>query len=90
MYWDASEANLLAADDASRKPLLLDPALAEAHVSRGLAISLSKRYDEAELEFQTAMRLDPKLFEAYYFYARACFHREGSRTLPPCSKRLPK
>src|SRR5580658_936944 len=75
MYWDASEANLQAADDASRKALLLDPALAEAHVSRGLAISLSKRYDEAELEFQTAMRLDPKLFEAYYFYARACFQQ---------------
>jgi serine/threonine protein kinase/Flp pilus assembly protein TadD len=75
MYWDASEANLQAADDASRKALLLDPGLSEAHVSRGLAISLSKRYDEAELEFQTAMRLDPRLFEAYYFYARACFQQ---------------
>ncbi len=75
MYWDASEANLEAADDASRKALLLDPGLSEAHVSRGLAISLSKRYDEAELEFQTAIRLDPKLFEAYYFYARACFQQ---------------
>jgi len=72
MYWEASETNLQAADDASRKALLLDPGLAEAHVSRGLAISLSKRYDEAEIEFQTAIRLDPKLFEAYYFYARAC------------------
>ncbi|HEY6921895.1 MAG TPA: tetratricopeptide repeat protein, partial [Steroidobacteraceae bacterium] len=72
MYWDASEANVQAADDASRKALLLDPGLAEAHVARGLAISLSKRYDEAELEFQTAIRLDPKSFEAYYFYARAC------------------
>jgi serine/threonine protein kinase/Tfp pilus assembly protein PilF len=71
MYWDASEANVQAADDASRKALLLDPGLAEAHVARGLAISLSKRYDEAELEFQTAIRLDPKSFEAYYFYARA-------------------
>ncbi|HKS95718.1 MAG TPA: protein kinase, partial [Terriglobia bacterium] len=72
MYWDASEANVHAADEASRKALLLDPGLAEAHVARGLAISLSKRYDEAELEFQTAIRLDPKSFEAYYFYARAC------------------
>jgi serine/threonine protein kinase/Tfp pilus assembly protein PilF len=73
MYWDASEANLQAADDASRKALLLDPGLAEAHVSRGLAISLNKqRAAEAEIEFQTAIRLDPKLFEAYYFYARAC------------------
>ena len=72
MYWEASEANLQAADDASRKALLLDPELAEAHVSRGLAISLSKRYDEAEIEFRTAIRLDPKQFEAHYFYARAC------------------
>ncbi len=72
MYWEASEVNLQAADDASRKALLLDPGLAEAHVSRGLAISLSKRYDEAEIEFQTAIRLDPKLFEAHYFFARAC------------------
>ena len=75
MYWDASEANLQAADDASRKALLLDPGLAEAHVARGLAISLSKRYDEAELEFQTAIRLDPRNFEAYYFNARACFQQ---------------
>ncbi|MGH9773963.1 MAG: protein kinase domain-containing protein [Candidatus Acidiferrales bacterium] len=75
MYWDASEENLQAADDASRKALLLDPGLAEAHVSRGLAISLRKRYDEAELEFETAIRLDPKLFESYYFYARACFQQ---------------
>ncbi len=75
MYWEASEANLQAADDSSRKALMLDPGLAEAHVARGLAISLSKRYDEAELEFQTAIRLDPRNFEAYYFYARACFQQ---------------
>jgi len=70
MYWDASEDNLVAAEDASRKSLLLDPELAEAHVARGLAFSLSKRFDDAQMEFETAMRLDPKLFEAYYFYGR--------------------
>ncbi len=75
MYWDASTANLEAAEDASRKALVLDPGLAEAHVSRGLAISLSKRYEEAETEFETANRLDSKLFEAYYFYGRACFQQ---------------
>jgi serine/threonine protein kinase/Tfp pilus assembly protein PilF len=76
MYWDDNEANLQAAEDASRKALLLDPGLAEAHVSRGLAISLRKRYDEAEIEFETAIRMDPKLFEAYYFYGRTCL-QEG-------------
>src|ERR1700691_1428878 len=75
MYWEASEENLKAADDASQKALLLDPDLAEAHVSRGLAISLSKRYEESENEFEMALQLDPKLYEAYYFYARACFQQ---------------
>ncbi len=75
MYWDASEENLKAAEEASRRALLLDPELAEAHVSRGLAISLSKRYDDAQMEFETATRLDPKLFEGYYFYGRSCFQQ---------------
>jgi serine/threonine protein kinase/Flp pilus assembly protein TadD len=75
MYWEAINENLKAADDASQKALQLDPDLAEAHISRGLAISLNKRYDEAEQEFEMAIRLDPKLYEAYYFYARACFQQ---------------
>jgi len=73
MYWDASEENLKSAEEASRKALLLDPELAEAHVARGLALSLSKRFDDAQMEFETAVRLDPKLFEARYFYARTFF-----------------
>jgi TolB-like protein/Flp pilus assembly protein TadD/tRNA A-37 threonylcarbamoyl transferase component Bud32 len=74
-WWDPSEANLEQADTASRKALELDPNLAEAHASRGLALTLSKRYDEAEKEFETAIKLDPQLFEAYYFYGRSCFQR---------------
>jgi serine/threonine protein kinase/Flp pilus assembly protein TadD len=73
MYYDASQINQKEADTASRKALELDPDLAEAHASRGLAVSLNNRYDEARQEFETAIRLNPKLFEAYYFYARACF-----------------
>jgi TolB-like protein/Flp pilus assembly protein TadD len=76
MYWDGSKANLDGADSASRKALELDPELAEAHASRGFAVSLSKRYDEARQEFETALRLNPKLYEAHYLYARACF-QEG-------------
>ncbi len=70
-YFDAREFNLRQADIASSKALQLEPDLAEAHVARGLAISLSKRFDEAEQEFEQAMTLDPKLFEAIYWYARA-------------------
>jgi serine/threonine protein kinase/Flp pilus assembly protein TadD len=73
MYYEASEANLKEADTASRKALELDPELAEAHASRGLAVSLNQRYDEAKREFEEAIRLNPNLFEAYYFFARAMF-----------------
>ncbi|MGE5142930.1 MAG: protein kinase domain-containing protein [Acidobacteriota bacterium] len=76
MYWDGSKANLEGADSASRKALELDPELAEAHASRGFAVSLSKQYEEARREFETAIRLNPKLYEAHYFYARACY-QEG-------------
>jgi serine/threonine protein kinase/tetratricopeptide (TPR) repeat protein len=72
MYWDGSKANLEGADSASRKALALDPELAEAHASRGFALSLSRQYAEAHQEFQTAIRLNPKLYEAHYLYARTC------------------
>jgi serine/threonine protein kinase/Tfp pilus assembly protein PilF len=72
-YWHASSNTLEQADAASRKALELDPDLADAHASRGLAVSLRKDYDEASKEFEAAIRLDPKLFEGYYFYARAMF-----------------
>ena len=70
-YFDAREFNLRQADIASHKALELEPELAEAHVARGLAVSLSKRFEEAEQEFEKAMKLDPKLFEAPYWYGRA-------------------
>jgi adenylate cyclase len=71
MYFESSEANLKEADAASRKALELDPDSAEAHTARGLAVSLSKRADEAIAEFRKATELDPRLAEAYYFHARA-------------------
>src|SRR6478609_1494161 len=54
------------------KALGLDDQLAEAHASRGLALSLGKRYEEATAEFERAIALDPNSFEAHYFYGRAC------------------
>jgi len=63
------------ADTASLRALELDPALAEAHASRGTALSLLGRHEEAERAFEAAIRLDPGLFEAHYFYARDAFAR---------------
>jgi tetratricopeptide (TPR) repeat protein len=72
MYAATSEENRDQANMASGRALDLDPDLAEAHASRGLSLSLSKKYDEARKEFETAIELNPKLYEAYYFYARDC------------------
>jgi serine/threonine protein kinase/Flp pilus assembly protein TadD len=72
-YWDSSVTNLEQADAASRRALELDPDLAEARASRGLTASMKKDYEEAEREFRMAMRLGPRLFEPYYFYARNCY-----------------
>jgi len=72
-FADSSEKNLDAARGASTKALELAPDLAEAHASRGNTLMSGKSYTEAEQEFETAMRLDPKLYEAPYFYARTCW-----------------
>ena len=73
MYWDSTAQNLAQADAASQRALLLDPDLAEAHASRGLVASLKKDYEEARHEFDIALQLDPRLFEACYFCARSYF-----------------
>ena len=59
--------------DTSAKALALDDRLAEAHASRGLALSLMHRPEEAMQEFEQAIALDPNSFEAHYLYARASF-----------------
>jgi non-specific serine/threonine protein kinase len=72
-YFDPNPAYLQEADEASRKALELDPELAEAHVARGITLSLGKRFVDAQAEFEAAIRQNPGLYEAYYFFARACF-----------------
>ena len=73
MWFGASEDHLTEAVTASRRAVELDRESAEAHASRGLAESLSKNYEGAEKEFEISIRLNPHLFEAYYFYGRAWF-----------------
>jgi adenylate cyclase len=72
MYWDSSKANLESADASSREALELGRESAEAHTSRALALTLRRQYDEAREEFEAALRLNPILFVAHYFFARAC------------------
>jgi serine/threonine protein kinase/Tfp pilus assembly protein PilF len=72
-YFGGSAADLKQAEKDSETALRLNSKLSEAHAARGLALSLSSKFEEAEREFGTAIELNPELFETYYFYARACF-----------------
>jgi len=72
-YFGGSSTDLKQAEKDSETALRLDSNLSEAHAARGLALSLSQRFEEAEKEFESAIELNLNLFEAYYFYARACF-----------------
>jgi serine/threonine protein kinase len=73
MYREATPENLRRAEESSRKALELNPDLAEAHASFGLALSLRKRWKEAAEAFERALELDPRSFEAAYFYARSSY-----------------
>jgi TolB-like protein/Flp pilus assembly protein TadD len=73
MYADSSASNRLQAETNSRLAMQLAPGLAAVHASRGLALSLGHRHEEAEKAFRRAVELDPKLFDAYYFHGRHAF-----------------
>jgi serine/threonine protein kinase/tetratricopeptide (TPR) repeat protein len=73
MYVDGDNKYLEKSLSASQKAIELDSESAEAHSARGLAISLSNRFEDAEEEFETSISLNPNLFVTYYFFARICF-----------------
>jgi TolB-like protein/Tfp pilus assembly protein PilF len=65
--------NLIQANQLSKVAIVLDPQLAEAWSSRGLALTLQKDFEKGAECFEKAMELDPMLFEAPYQYARMSF-----------------
>lgn len=72
--WFGGGADDLArAEQTSQKAVELARQLALPHVARGFVLSLSRRYDEGAQEFEEAIRLNPNLFEAFYYFARASF-----------------
>jgi adenylate cyclase len=75
LYEDPIASYREEARKASQRALELDPNLAEAHASRGLAFLSSEEYEPAETEFKKALALNPRLFQAYYYYARTKFHQ---------------
>lgn len=83
LYSERRDAVRLQADAASRKAVELAPDSAQAQASRAVTLSLGGAAQEAEQAFEKAIRLDPGLFEAWYFYARQTF---GAGDLPRAAK----
>jgi TolB-like protein/Tfp pilus assembly protein PilF len=73
MYSAQSGENLQKAEEFSIKAIKLNPELAEAHSSYGLALSLKENFEASEQAFEKAINLDPMLYEAYYQYGRMLF-----------------
>lgn len=74
-WFGSAEEDKAAAERASERGLALAAALADAHVARGCAFSIARRYEEAAHAFRAAIELNTNLFDAYYYYARSSFAR---------------
>jgi adenylate cyclase len=77
---EPTEENLAVAEHASRKAVELAADLAEAHVARGLAHSLTNNYQEASREFDLSIQQNPMLFEAHFYYGIAAFQQGDLET----------
>jgi len=72
-WFGAKEADRTKAERTSQRALEIAPGLADAHVARGLALSLSRCYQEATQEFEAAIQINPHFFDAFYYFARTSF-----------------
>jgi adenylate cyclase len=72
-WWGSRDEDMAEAERASRIAMDLAPDLADAHLSRGYTLSNQRRYQEAQRHFEAAARINPNLFDAYYYYGRAAF-----------------
>ncbi|MEI7037205.1 TPR end-of-group domain-containing protein [Fulvimonas yonginensis] len=71
-FLDRNPEHVDRAMEASERALQMDSDSAEAHASRGLALYISQRYQEAERQFETAMMLNPNLLEGCFMYGMIC------------------
>ena len=73
MYSEQSGENLQKAEEFSKKAIKLNPMLAEAYSSYGVALSLRENFEGSEEAFEKAINLDPMLYEGQYQYGRMLF-----------------
>ena len=74
MYFNATNVNLAEAARTSERALELAPNLTSSHISSGIVCCMNQDYRKAETEFEKAIRLNPKKYEAWYFFGRTKVH----------------
>jgi adenylate cyclase len=72
-WWGSKPEDLSEADRASQIAMELAPDLADSHLARGYTLSNYRQYEDARTHFEAAARINPNLFDAYYYYGRAAF-----------------
>lgn len=76
MYHDSgSKEHIELAGKASDRAVKLAPDFARAHAARGVAWLMEKEFMKAEDSFERAVELHPRLFDAWFWYARTCFQQ---------------
>ena len=79
LYFHASSDYRDRARQLSITALEIAPDRAQSHIARGVAHSLFAEYKAADREFQQAIELNPRLFDAWYMYARCKVHQKDPR-----------
>ena len=70
---DMTDEDLRDAAVASERALELEPYMPDAYLARAWLRSMQGRDDEADRDFEEAIRLNPASHEGYYLYGRHCF-----------------
>jgi TolB-like protein/Flp pilus assembly protein TadD len=70
MYFDASSTHREQALAATEHALALAPYLAESHIASGIAHCIEYDCNGAARAFEKALEIDPRKYEAWYFFAR--------------------
>ena len=74
---------------AAERALSIDANLAEAHAAIARVLTSNSKYDEAQREIETALRLDPESFEVNTAAARLTTRRVAMKT-PRAITRKPR
>ena len=67
------------AQGAARELLRLAPEQAETYSAYGMSLLAAEKYAEAIIQFEKAIAIDPRNFDAHNNYARAAFHQGDSK-----------